>query len=177
MPQMDTVLLQKVIEIAATSAEGSTAAATAMASLRAEVETARIETTNAISTNTTAINNLSGQFETLKAEMQNLKDQRQFEIDDKRAAREADQKARDGKLKFYIEMWNNSVGKVISPQTAIVLLGIFAAALGIRLSLPGQIEILPRNYQENAEERSVPNTVSAPQPRANGDMIGPEPNP
>lgn len=151
-PGLDTVLLQKVIEIAAAAAEASTAAAASDAAMRSEVETLRVTTHQelealrqgqqaSLDSLKFSVDQLSIQVAGLVGEMQERRKQRQTEIDDRRA-----QGA--GRLK----LWRTLMGRAVTPQSVLIIAAIFAAAAGIKLSIPvggGQL-VLERGSPSSA---------------------------
>ena len=150
---MDTLLFNKVIDIASATAESVTAAAAAQASVRSEIETMRV-----------SMDSSTLKLQELVSEVNHLKTQRQNEIDDKRLQAEQENKVKEGKL----QIWKDLLGKAVTPQTVMIIIAIFAAAFGLRISMPTPIGTL--SFMDS-DATHAPAPVALPGPSRSSDAM------
>ena len=129
---VDIILLQKVIDIASSSAESGTAVAAAMASARAENENMRLE-----------VNGLTMKVSELSLNVNELVRLGQAELDHKRNIQDHQNKTRE----THLEILKDTFSNVLTPQTVILLLTIIASAFGVSYNMSnssgGDVRSLP----------------------------------
>lgn len=166
---VDEMMLERVITIASASAESSTRAAAALASVRSEVEAMRIEMGGNHAATRSKISDLESRMGQMVTSVNAMRDQRQEELDDRRQERESKAAEQSDRL----AVLRTSLQAIFTPQTVFILLTIIGAAMGVSFNQPApQVQ-----YIEVPPESSMETQPSFPRSHGGSDMFTTEPIP